>query len=76
LEKFLNIEKTTVNLEELWQSTKPIKTNENLEEYLSHVFEWGANPDQWNHFLKGFLDEYEGMHGHKPILNPQLQFKV
>ncbi|KAG9185837.1 hypothetical protein G6011_07168 [Alternaria panax] len=52
------------------------KLDEKLEEYLAHVFEWAANPDQWNDFLKGFLDEYEGAYGHKPILNPQVQFKV
>jgi hypothetical protein len=76
LEKFLDIENTPVNLEELWQSTKPIKTDEKLEEYLAHVFEWAANPDQWNNSLKDFLHEYEGTYGHKPVLNPQLQFKV
>ncbi|KAF2489454.1 putative glutamyl-tRNA amidotransferase subunit A [Lophium mytilinum] len=75
LEKFLDVERTPVDLGKLWKESNPAETDESLEDYLNHVFEWVANPDQWTHFLKGFIEEYESSYGHKPYLNPQLQFK-
>ncbi|KAF2642198.1 hypothetical protein P280DRAFT_396785 [Massarina eburnea CBS 473.64] len=75
MERYLGVERTSINLGELWKKTNPVGTDECLEDYLEHVFEWVANPDQWTTFLKDFLEEYEAYYGHSPALNPQLQFK-
>jgi hypothetical protein len=75
LENFLGVERTSISPEEIWRATKPIKENITLEAYFEHVFEWAANPDQWNNVLKPFLAEYKEVYGYEPVLNPQLQFK-
>jgi hypothetical protein len=75
LERFLDIERTTVNLGELWLRTIPEGVNTPVEEYFSHVFDWAANPDQWTGFFKDFVERYEAEHGRPPALNPQWRYK-
>lgn len=75
LEKYLGIQKTSMNMERLWQETNHIKTNRSLTDYFEHFFEWVANPDQWTGFFKTFDEEYESVYAHQPVLNPQLRFK-
>jgi hypothetical protein len=75
LEAYIGVKKTPINLENLWQETNSVQTDESLEDYFEHVFEWVANPDQWTGFFKAFNQEYEETFGHQPVLNPQLRFK-
>ncbi|KAJ4305605.1 hypothetical protein N0V90_001136 [Kalmusia sp. IMI 367209] len=75
LELFLGIQRTPIDLEQIWQKTNPLDINQKLKDFVEHVFEWVANPDQWNGFFQGFLSEYENTYHHRPVLNPQLQFK-
>jgi len=71
LEVFLGFKRTSINLEEIWQKTKPVQTDLSLGDYFEHVFEWAANPDQWRNLLKPFLDEYENTPGQAPYLPPR-----
>lgn len=75
-EDYLGVKRTEISLEQLWQQNRPSDIDESLAEYFSHVFEWGANPDQWTGLFKDFLPEYEAKFGKPPVLNPQVRFKV
>lgn len=75
LEAFLGIERTRISLEKLWKETKPVEDDVTLKIYFEHVFEWAANPDQWNYFLKPFIANYKEAYHREPVLNPQVQFK-
>lgn len=75
LESFLTVKRTPIDLGELWLRTNPEGLDTPIDEYFAHVFEWGANPDQWTGFFKDFVDDYEVEFGKQPVLNPQLRFK-
>ncbi|KAE8143694.1 amidase signature domain-containing protein [Aspergillus pseudotamarii] len=75
LERYLGVQRIRINLDEIWESTKPIPENTTLEKYFEHDFEWAANPSQWKDFLSPFITEYKNTDGWDPALNPQLQFK-
>ncbi|KAI4861594.1 putative glutamyl-tRNA amidotransferase subunit A [Hypoxylon rubiginosum] len=75
IEKYLGIGRTTIDLAQIWKDSNPENTDESFEEYFNNVFAWSASPDQWNGFLKGFLDEYHAKFGKAAILHPQLRFK-
>jgi hypothetical protein len=76
LESFLGIKRTLVNFEDIWAKTRPEGEYKTLEQHFNQVFEWGANPDQWNYFLKDFLEDYQAKFGKPPVLNPQIRFKT
>ncbi|KAK4671659.1 hypothetical protein QC764_0097500 [Podospora pseudoanserina] len=76
IESFLGMSRTEISLEKTWQQHRPSNITESLSDYMKHVFEWGANPDQWTGHFKDFLPEYEERFGKPPVLNPQLRFKV
>ncbi|KAK3941866.1 putative amidotransferase subunit A [Diplogelasinospora grovesii] len=76
LEKHLGLKRTEISLEEIWQQHRPEGVTESLSEYLEHIFEWAANPDQWTGLFRDFLPEYEARFGKPPVLNPQVRFKV
>ena len=75
LEDFLGIKRTLINFEDLWSQTRPDDINSTLNDFVEHVFEWAANPDQWNGFFRGFVEEFDSRMGKPPVLNPQLRFK-
>lgn len=75
VETYLNVSKTEINLADTWKKSNPEGSDEPLDEYFKHVFEWSANPDQWGGFLKGFLQEYREKFGREAVLHPQLRFK-
>ena len=75
LEQLLYVNRTAINLDELWRKHNPGGVDTPLTEYFAHAFEWGANPDQWTGFFNEFLKEYEANFGKPPVLNPQLRFK-
>ncbi|CZR60710.1 uncharacterized protein PAC_10606 [Phialocephala subalpina] len=75
LESHLGVERTRVNLEEVWQKTNPVQTDLSLSEYFEHVFEWVANPEQRTGFIKEFLEDYRTTFEKAAVVNPQLQFK-
>lgn len=75
IERYLGVSKTEMNLADSWKKSNSENTSETLEDYFKHVFEWSANPDQWNGFLKGFLEDYHEQYGKNAILHPQLRFK-
>ncbi|KAK4201353.1 putative amidotransferase subunit A [Triangularia verruculosa] len=76
VENFLGMSRTEISLEKTWQRHRPSNITESLSGYMEHVFEWGANPDQWTGLFENFLPEYEERFGKPPVLNPQLRFKV
>lgn len=75
MEKYLGVKRTPIDLEKTWRETNPVHSEKSLSKYLDNIFEWVANPDQWNGFFKKFLSEYEAVYGERPVVNPQLQFK-
>ncbi|KAJ5698616.1 hypothetical protein N7462_000621 [Penicillium macrosclerotiorum] len=46
LEKYLGIERTPVSLEELWNATKPIKSEIALQDYMADLMKWNEGNDQ------------------------------
>lgn len=75
IEKYLGIKRTTIKLAQAWKDSNYEGTDESIEDYFHNVFAWSASPDQWNGFLKGFLDEYQSKFGKAAILHPQVRFK-
>ncbi|KAI0392156.1 amidase signature domain-containing protein [Xylariaceae sp. FL0594] len=76
IEDYLGVSQTSINLADTWLASNPVNTTEAFESYFENVFAWSANPDQWNGFLKGFLEDYWHMFGgREAILHPQLRFK-
>ncbi|KAK2747761.1 hypothetical protein FQN57_001791 [Myotisia sp. PD_48] len=75
LEQYTGVQRTRINLEDIWQKTKPVSDNITLAEYFEHVFEWAANPPQWRDVINPFIAMYNDYFQQDPYLNPQLQFK-
>ncbi|CAH0020772.1 unnamed protein product [Clonostachys rhizophaga] len=76
VEDFLEVTCTRISLADLWNESRPADTDESIDQYLNHAFEWSANRDQWLGLLKPFLQDYTDKMGKPPVLNPQVRFKV
>ncbi|CAH0051726.1 unnamed protein product [Clonostachys solani] len=76
VEDFLGVKRTRISLADLWNESRPADTDETIDQYLNHAFEWSANRDQWLGLLKPFIQDYTDKMGKPPVLNPQVRFKV
>lgn len=76
MEDFLGVKRTRISLADLWNESRPGDTDETIDQYLNHAFEWSANRDQWLGLLKPFIQDYTDKMGNPPVLNPQVRFKV
>lgn len=70
------MKRTRISLADLWNESRPADTDETIDQYLQHAFEWSANRDQWLGLLKPFIQDYPDKMSKPPILNPQVRFKV
>ena len=76
MEKFLGVERTRINLSEIWKHARSDGMDESLVKAFHHAFDWSANRDQWTGLLQPFIQAYEDAMGKPPVLNPQVRFKV
>lgn len=72
----MGVKRTRINLADTWANFHPEGTDESISKYMYNAFDWSANRDQWHGLLKPFIEEYTTKFGKRPVLNPQVRFKV
>ena len=76
LEKFLDVQKTVISLEQIWKESNPLGSDLSLSDYTTLAFKRVIEPDL-GHFFDEFGDDFARKFGGvRPKLNPQVEFRA